>query len=75
MKRVFAKCALLCTLMVASMPADAQISLGNILKKVASGNNEKTATETDSESKTGGILSALTNVFSGSKVATKDKLV
>ena len=64
MKRVFAKCALLCTLMVASMPADAQISLGNILKKVASGNNEKTATETDSESKTGGILSALTNVFS-----------
>ena len=75
MKRVFAKCALLCTFMVASMQADAQISLGNILKKVASGNNEKIATETDSESKTGGILSALTNVFSGSKVATKDKLV
>lgn len=75
MKCVFAKCALLCTFMVASMQADAQISLGNILKKVASGNNEKTATETDSESKTGGILSALTNVFSGSKVATKDKLV
>ena len=75
MKCVFAKCALLCTLMVASMQADAQISLGNILKKVASGNNEKTATETESESTTGGILSALTNVFSGSKVATKDKLV
>ena len=56
MKRVFAKCALLCTLMVASMQADAQISLGNILKKVASGNNEKTATETDSESKTGKSL-------------------
>lgn len=75
MKRKFAKCVLLCTLMLAGTQADAQISLGNILKNVVSGDKEKTTEKTDNESKAGGILSALTNVFSGSKVATKDKLV
>lgn len=75
MKRKFAKCVLLCTLMLAGTQADAQISLGNILKNVVSGDKEKTNEKTDNESKAGGILSALTNVFSGSKVATKDKLV
>lgn len=61
--------------MLAGTQADAQISLGNILKNVVSGDKEKTNEKTDNESKAGGILSALTNVFSGSKVATKDKLV
>ena len=75
MKRILTKSAMLCTLVFASVQADAQISLGNILKNVVSGDKKETTTTTEDDSKSGGILSALTSVFSNSKVATKDKIV
>lgn len=76
MKKLLLKGALLCTVLVFSAQADAQISIGNILKNVVSGSKEKTETESSSsESKAGGLVSALTNIFSGSKVATKDQII
>ena len=66
---------MLCTLMFASVQADAQISLGDILKNVVSGEKKETTTNNEDNGKSGGLLSALTNVFSASKVATKDKIV
>ena len=50
--------------------ADAQISLGNILKNVVSGgSSEKTTTETTSSdnSGVGGLLSSLTSIFSSTR--------
>ena len=56
--------------------ADAQINLGNILKNVVSGSKEKTEKENSaSTEKSGGLLSTLSNIFSGDKVATKDKII
>ncbi len=75
MKKIIAKSALVCALLAVGMQADAQINLGNMLKKVVSGNKEKTTDENSGEDKKGGLLSALTNVFSNSLVATKDKIV
>lgn len=51
---------------VFTVQADAQISLGNILKNVVSGgSSEKTTTETTSSdnSGVGGLLSSLTSIF------------
>lgn len=73
MKRILVKSALLSTFLLAGVQAEAQISLGNILKNVVSGGKQETTTE--GESKSGGILSALTSIFSSDKVATKDKIV
>lgn len=75
MKRILTKSAMLCTLMFASVQVDAQISLGDILKNVVSGEKKETTTNNEDNGKSGGLLSALTNVFSASKVATKDKIV
>ena len=75
-KFFFAKSVLLCVALIFSTQADAQLNLGNLLKNVVSGQKEKTETETSTnKSDNGGILSALTNVFSNSKVATKDKII
>ena len=76
MKKLFIKGALLCTALFFTVQADAQISLGNILKNVVSGgSSEKTTTETTSSdnSGVGGLLSSLTSIFSSNKVATEDK--
>lgn len=76
MKKFLLKGVLLCSAFVFSTQADAQISLGNILKNVVSCNKEKTETESSSsESKSGGLVSALTSIFSGNKVATKDQII
>ena len=76
MKKFLVKGALVCTALIFSTQSDAQISLGNILKNVVSGNKENTEKTTSStESKSGGIVSALTSIFSGNKVATKDKII
>ena len=62
--------------MFAGAQADAQINLGNILKNVVSGSKEKTEKENSaSTEKSGGLLSTLSNIFSGDKVATKDKII
>lgn len=61
-----------------SAQADAQISLGNILKNVVSGgstNKTTTTQSTTSKSSGSGLLSALTSIFSSSKVATEDKII
>ena len=77
MKKFLVKCVLLCTVLVCSAQADAQISLGNILKSVVSDAKEKTTTTDSSrDSNSGsGLISALTSIFSGSKVATKDQII
>lgn len=78
MKKLFIKGALLCTALFFTVQADAQISLGNILKNVVSGgSSEKTTTETTSSdnSGVGGLLSSLTSIFSSNKVATEDKII
>ena len=75
MKKFFMKGVLFCTALLFSAQAEAQINLGNILKNVVSGKTEKTETTNSSdESKSSGLLSALTSVFSGDKIATKDKI-
>ena len=75
MKSFFVKCLMLCAALTLSVQANAQVSLGNILKNVVSGEKGKTETYATDGSKSNGLLSALTNVFSSSKVATKDKIV
>jgi len=75
MKSFFVKCLMLCAALTLSVQANAQVSLGNILKNVVSGEKGKTETDATDGSKSNGLLSALTNVFSSSKVATKDKIV
>lgn len=78
MKKLFIKGALLCTALFFTVQADAQISLGNILKNIVSGgSSEKTTTETTSSdnSGVGGLLSSLTSIFSSNKVATEDKII
>ena len=68
MKKFFMKGVLFCTALLFSAQAEAQINLGNILKNVVSGKTEKTETTNSSdESKSSGLLSALTSVFSGDK--------
>lgn len=78
MRKILVKGVLLISALIFSTQADAQISLGNILKNVVSGNKTET-TDSKSNSSTSsqgsGILSALTNIFSGDKVATKDKII
>lgn len=78
MKKLFTKGALLCAALFFTVQADAQINLGNILKNVMSGgSSEQTTTDTTSSDKSdgGSILSALTSIFSSSKVATEDKII
>lgn len=78
MKKLFVKGALICAAFLFSAQADAQISLGNILKNVVSGGStDKTTTtqSTTSKSSGSGLLSALTSIFSSSKVATEDKII
>ncbi len=76
MKKFFVKNLLLCAALIFSTQVNAQLNLGNLLKNVVSGQKENTETETTtSKSSSGGIISALTNIFSSSKVATKDKII
>lgn len=76
MKKFLVKGMLLCMAMFTGAQADAQINLGNILKNVVSGSKEKTEKENSaSTEKSGGLLSTLSNIFSGDKVATKDKII
>ena len=79
MKKFFIKGVLLCAALMFGAQAEAQISLGNILKNVVSGvkeNKDTTKSSSDSDgSQAGGLLSALTSIFSGDKVATKDKII
>lgn len=76
MKKFLVKSAFLCTALFFSAQANAQLNLGNILKNVVSGAKEKTETNSSQSSNNGGsIVSALTNIFSGSKVATKDNII
>lgn len=76
MKKLFVKGALLCSAMLFTAQADAQINLGNILKNVVSGSSsEKTTDTTSTGNSNSGILSSLTSIFSSSKVATEDKIV
>lgn len=78
MKKLLVKGALICTALLFTAQADAQISIGNILKNVVSGgsNTKNTTTTTQNSTSTGsGLLSALTSIFSSSKVATEDKIV
>ncbi len=70
MKKIFVKSALLCAMMMMGMQANAQVSLGNILKGVASAASGSTSSTED-----GGLLSGLTSIFSKDKVATKDQIV
>jgi hypothetical protein len=79
MKKFLVKGALLLTAFVFSAQADAQISFGDILKNVVSGTKDNTET-TNQKSNTGdstqgGLLSALTSIFSSDKVATEDKII
>lgn len=78
MKKLLVKGALICTALLFTAQADAQISIGNILKNVVSGgsNTKNTTTTTQNSTSNGsGLLSALTSIFSSSKVATEDKIV
>ena len=80
MKGFFVYCMLVCAVLLFSSQANAQISLGDIIKNVMSGSNEKSdsanESSTDDDKQTGtGLLSALTSIFSNDKIATKDKII
>lgn len=80
MKGFLVKSMLVCAVLLFSSQANAQISLGNIIKNVMSGSNEKSdsanESSTDDDKQTGtGLLSALTSIFSNDKIATKDKII
>lgn len=77
MKKFIIKGALLCAVLIISSEANAQIDFGNLLKNVVSGVKEKTETVTSStsENNKGSLISALTSVFSSSKIATEDKII
>lgn len=78
MKKLLVKGALICTALLFTAQADAQISIGNILKNVVSGGSKEKTTNTTTQNSTsngGGLLSALTSIFSSNKVATEDKIV
>lgn len=77
MKKFIIKGALLCVVLIISSEANAQIDFGNLLKNVVSGVKEKTETVTSStsENNKGSLISALTSVFSSSKIATEDKII
>lgn len=78
MKKFLVKGLLFLTVCVFSVKANAQINLGNILKNVVSGNKTETTdtqANSSSNSQSSGIISALTSIFSGDKVATKDKII
>ena len=78
MKGILVKSVLICAVLLFSSQADAQISLGNILKNVMSGSNEKSDSvngPTTGDDKQTGLLSALTSFFSSDKIATKDKII
>jgi len=65
----------MCVMMASAMQANAQISLGNILKGVVSGSTSSNDTSDSSTDSKGNLLSSLTSIFSSSKVATKDKII
>lgn len=73
MKKTLLKGAVLSIMLMAGSGANAQ-SIGSILSGVL-GNKSNSSSSSSSSSTTGSILSALTTVFSSSKVATKDKIV
>lgn len=80
MKGFLVKSMLVCAVLLFSSQVNAQISLGNIIKNVMSGSNEKSdsanESSTDDDKQTGtGLLSALTSIFSNDKIATKDKII
>lgn len=80
MKGFLVKSMLVCAVLLFSSQVNAQISLGNIIKNVMSGSNEKSdsanGSSTDDDKQTGtGLLSALTSIFSNDKIATKDKII
>ena len=76
MKKFLVKSVCLCTALIFSSQANAQLNLGNILKNVVSGTKDKTETNnSQDENKNGSIISTITNIFSGNKVATKDKII
>lgn len=75
MRKLFLKGALVCAMMAPAMTADAQISLGNILKGVVSGSTDSSSSSTSTSSSSSSLLSSLTSIFSSSKVATKDKII
>ena len=88
MKNVFVKCALCCALLASASQAQAQFSLGGLLKNVVGGNTDNKSTNgSDSSSSSlssvigsasdgiSGLISSVGNIFSGDKVATADKIV
>ncbi len=79
MKKFLVKSTLAGVLLASATYADAQISIGNILKNITSGagtTSTTNSTSSESQSNAGSsILSSLTNIFSSSLVATKDKII
>lgn len=76
LKKLFTKGLITCALLTSGAQANAQISLGNILKQVSSSmGNKEQSKDSSSDDNKGGLLSNLTNIFSNSKVATKDKII
>lgn len=76
MKNLLVKSVIFCILSAVNNHAYAQSGLGNLLKNAVSGIKEKTQTTTSSETgNDGGLLSALTNIFSNNLVATEDKII
>ena len=76
MKMLLVKGVLVAAALAFGTQAHAQFNLGNVLKNVVSkGKEAAETTKQSTEGKSNGILSALTNVFSNSLVATKDKII
>lgn len=75
MKVLLVKGALLCTCLVCTAQADAQSGFGEFLKNIVSGSTDKTGNTDSSSGGKGGVVSALTSIFSGGKVATEDKII
>lgn len=75
MKSLLLKGAFVFMLMLPSVNVNAQFDLGNVLKNVVSGAADSSKSKKSSNSNSGGLLSSLTNIFSGNKIATKDQIV
>lgn len=75
MKSLLLKGAFVCMLMMPAVNVNAQFDLGNVLKNVVAGATSSSDSSKSSSSKGTGLLSSLTNIFSNSLVATKDKII
>lgn len=81
MKKNFIIMAMAAMLLVPATEANAQISLGSVLKSAASsvlGDSSSKSTSSSSMSsstKSSGLLSALSTIFNSSNVATKDQII